>query len=236
MMEAPLPGRAEPSYLRQTAAVVWKDLLVEVRTRERVLAMASFVVLVGLLFSFATDWTVVRPQDIAAGLIWMTITFSAILGVGRTFHLEAEDGAFVGVLLSPLPKDALYLGKVAANFTLVLIVAVRVLAVFGLFLGLDYGGRFLATAGVLALGALGLVALATLFAALSSATSMGETLLPILVFPLLAPMLIFGASATSRLLAGRPFGEVAGNVRILGAFTLVALLAGAALFRHVVEE
>jgi heme exporter protein B len=225
-----------PRYLRQLRAIVWKDFLVEVRTRERALAMASFVILVGVLFNYGLDRAVVRPQDIAAGLVWMTIVFSGLLGVGRTFQLEAEDGAFSGVLMSPIPKDALFLGKVTSNFLLVLTTTLLVLGTFGLFFSLDFGGRSLLIAGVVALGALGFVALATLFAALSSATAMGETLLPVLVFPLLLPMISFGASATHRLMVGRPFVEVAGNVRILGAFTLIALLAGAVLFRYVVEE
>jgi heme exporter protein B len=226
----------DPRYLQQLGAIVWKDFLVEARTRERALAMASFVVLVGVLFNYALDRSLVRPEDIAAGLIWMTIIFSGVLGVGRTFQLEAEDGAFSGVLMSPIPKDALFLGKVASNYLLVLMMTLLVLGVFALFFDLDFGGRPALAAAVVALGALGFVALTTLFAALSSATAMGETLLPVLVFPLLLPMISFGASATGRLMAGRPFQEVAGNVRILGAFTLIALLAGAVLFRYVVEE
>jgi heme exporter protein B len=236
------PGRATPArvgrprYLRQLGALVWKDLVVELRSRQRLIAMAAFTVLVGVLFNFALDQTLVPPQDVAAGLIWMTLVFAGLLGVGRTFQLEAEDGAFAGVLLSPLPKDALYLGKVAANFLLVMVVVLLLLGVFGLFFSLDYGARPFATVGVVALGALGFVALTTLFAAVSSATSMGETLLPVLVFPLLVPMIVYGASSTGALLAGRPFSAVEGNVRMLAVFTLVSLLAGAILFRHVVEE
>jgi len=228
--------RPSPSYVRQLAAVVRKDLLVELRTRERLAAMGAFTVLVGVLFNYAFDPTLVRPRDIASGLIWMTVVFAGMLGVGRTFFIEAEDGAFQGVLMSPAPRDAVYLGKVLSNFVLVFAVVVLVLAVFSLFFGLDAGGRPLALLGVVGLGALGFVALATLFAAVSAGTTMGETLLPVLVFPLLVPVVVYGASATSRILAGRPLAEVAGNVRMLLAFTLVALLAGAVLFRHVVEE
>lgn len=237
--QSPVPSdrrEAAPRYLRQLWAVVWKDLVVEMRTGQRVVAMAAFTVLVGVLFNYAIDPAIVRPQDVATGLIWMTVVFAGMLGVGRTFHLEAEDGAFDGVLMSPLPKDALYLGKVLSNYVLVMAIVALLLGVFGMFFGLDYGRRPLAAAGVVALGALGFVALATLFAAVSSGTAMGETLLPVLVFPLLVPMLVFGASATGRILAGRPYAEVSGNVRMLGAFTLIALLSGALLFRHVVEE
>ncbi len=223
-------------YFAQIYAIVWKDLLLEFRTRERVVAMGAFAVLAAVLFNYAIDRALVAPQNIAAGLIWMTIVFGGLLGIGRTFNLEAQDGAMQGVLMSPAPKDAIFLGKTLANFILLYIVSILVVAVFMLFFGLDLGTSPLALAGVLALGCLGFVALGTLFSAVSSGTHMGETLLPILVFPLLLPMVIYGTTATGRLLGGRPVTEVAGNLRMLGAFALVALFAGAGLFRFVVED
>jgi heme exporter protein B len=232
----------DPSYLGQLAAVVWKDLIVELRSRQRLVAMAAFTVLVGILFNYALGQAVtdlgdqILPRNVAAALIWMTLVFAAMLGVGRTFQLEAEDGAFQGLLTSPIPKDAIYLAKVLSNFTLVMLIVSLLMGVFGLFFGLDYGGQPLAISAVVALGALGFVGLSTLFAAVSSATSMGETLLPVLLFPLLVPMIVFGAGATGDLLAGRPFSAVDGSVKMLGAFTLISLLAGTLLFRYVVEE
>jgi heme exporter protein B len=83
---------------------------------------------------------------------------------------------------------------------------------------------------------IGFVALATLFGAVSSATRLGDTLLPILLFPLLLPVIIFGVGATGRLLLDRPLVEVEGQIRMLGAFGLAAMAVGAALFRFVVEE
>lgn len=224
------------TYLRQLGAVVRKDLLVELRSKQRLATMGGFAVLVGVLFNYALDQTLVAPQDIAAGLIWMTLVFAGVMGVGRTFELEAEDGAFQGVLLSPIPRDALYLGKVVSNFVLVAAVVLLVLGVFGLFFQLDYGNHPVALVGILALGALGFVSLATLFGAVSSGTTLGDTLLPILVFPLLVPMVVFGASATGRLLQGRPVSEVEGQLRMLAAFAVLATAVGAALFRFVVED
>jgi heme exporter protein B len=223
-------------YLGQIYAILWKDLLLEFRTRERIAAMGAFAVLAAVLFNYAIDKSLVSPQNIAAGLIWMTIVFGGLLGIGRTFNLEAQDGALQGVLMSPAPKDAVFLGKTFANFVLLYLVSVLVVAVFMLFFGLDLGASPGALAAALALGALGFVALGTLFSAVSSGTHMGETLLPILVFPLLVPMVIYGTTATGRLLGGRPVAEVAGNLRMLGAFALVALFAGAGLFRFVVED
>ena len=223
-------------YLTQLWAVAWKDLLIELRSRERVGAMGGFTVLVGVLFNYAIDPTLVRPEDIASGLIWLTIVFAGTLGLGRTFELEAQDGAFQGVLMSPVPRDALFLGKVLSNYVILLVVVFIVLGVFGLFFSLDWGSNLGALVGALALGALGFVAVGTLFSAVSSGTAMGGTLLPILLFPLLVPVVIYGTSVTGRVLAGRPFAEVEGQLRILGAFALVALAVGAGLFRYVVEE
>jgi heme exporter protein B len=223
-------------YLRQMAAIVWKDVVVELRTRERIAAMGGFTILVGILFNYAIDPTVVTPQAIAAGLIWMTIIFGGMLGLGRTFSLEEEEGAFQGILLSPIPRDAIYLAKVLANFIILTVVTALVFAVFALFFGLEFGGHPVALAGVVLLGILGFVATGTLFSAISAGTTMGDTLLPILVFPLLIPLIIYGVTATSRLFAGLPVSEVDGNIRMLGAFAAVALFAGAGLFRYVVEE
>ena len=223
-------------YLTQLWAVAWKDLLIELRSRERLGAMGGFTVLVGVLFNYAIDPTLVRPEDIASGLIWLTIVFAGTLGLGRTFELEAQDGAFQGVLMSPVPRDALFLGKVLSNYVILLVVVFIVLGVFGLFFSLDWGSNLGALVGALALGALGFVAVGTLFSAVSSGTAMGGTLLPILLFPLLVPVVIYGTSVTGRVLAGRPFAEVEGQLRILGAFALVALAVGAGLFRYVVEE
>ena len=224
------------TYLDQIRAIVWKDLLLELRTRERMVAMGSFAVLAAVLFNYSIDRTVVRPQDIAAGLIWMTIVFGGLLGVGCTFNLESEDGALQGVLLSPAPKDAVFLGKMLSNFILLYAVSFLVVGVFMLFFGMELGTSPVMLALALALGALGFVALGTLFAAMSSGTRMGETLLPILLFPLLVPMIVFGAGATERLLSGRPVSEVVGNIRMLAAFALIAVAAGAVLFRFVVED
>jgi heme exporter protein B len=217
-------------------AIVRKDLVLELRSRERVVAMGAFAVLAATLFAFSLDSTLTRPQDVGAGLLWVTLVFGGLLGVGRTFHLEGQDGALTGILTAPIARDAIFLGKTLANFVILFTVALLMLGVFVLFYSLDLGTSPATLVLVLGLGALGFVALGTLFAAMSSATSLGETLLPILLFPLLIPMVIYGVGATGRLMAGRPLAEVEGGVRMLAAFALVAIAAGATLFRFVVED
>jgi heme exporter protein B len=206
-------------------AIARKDLLIEFRTHERLTAMGAFVVLIGVLFNFSLDTAVVRPQEIAALLIWMTIIFGGMLGLGRTFRLEEEDGALSGILQSPIPLDALYLGMVALVFL-----------VFGAFFSLSFSGNPIALIGVVALGVLGFVSLTTLFSGMASRSTMGESLLPVLVFPLLVPVIVYGTTATQRLFAGRPVAEVSGNLRMLAAFAIIFTIAGAGLFRFVIEE
>jgi heme exporter protein B len=223
-------------YLRLVWALAAKDLRTELRTKERISAMGAFAVLVGVLFNFAIDPTLVRAQDIAAGLIWMTIIFGGMLGMGRTFQLEEEDGALTGILQSPIPLDGLYLGKVLANTVLLGLVVGLVFFVFGLFFRLQVEGNVWALVGVVGLGLIGFVGVTTLFSAMASRTTMGESLLPVLVFPLLVPVIIYGVSGTARLFVGRPIAEVSGNLRMLGAFAIAATLVGAWLFRFVIEE
>jgi heme exporter protein B len=224
------------AYLGLVWTVARKDLLIEFRTYERLAAMGAFAVLVGVLFNYSIDTAQVRPQSIAAGLIWMTILFGGMLGLGRTFQLEQEDGALSGILQSPIPLDALYLGKVLANFVLLVLIVGVVFVVFGAFFNLRFAGSVTALVGVVGLGVLSFVALTTLLSAVATRTSMGESLLPVLVFPLVLPVVIFGTTATGRLFAGRPVAEVSGSIRMLAAFSLIFLVAGAGLFRFVIEE
>ena len=224
------------TYIGLVWTIARKDLLVEFRTYERLTAMGAFVVLIGVLFNFSIDTAVVRPQDIAAGLIWMTIIFGGMLGMGRTFWLEEQDGALTGILQSPIPLDALYLGKVLANFVLLSVMVALVFVVFGAFFRLRFSGNPVTLFGVVALGVLGFVSLTTLFSAMATRSSMGEGLLPVLIFPLLVPVVVYGTTATVRLFAGRPLAEVSGNLRMLAAFAIISTIAGAGLFRFVIEE
>ena len=224
------------SYVDLVWAIARKDLLVEFRTRERLTSMGAFAVLIGVLFNFSIDTAVVRPQDIAGALIWLTIIFGGMLGMGRTFRLEEEDGALAGILQSPLPLDALYLGKVLGNFVLLSVMAALVFVVFGAFFSLRFSGNPITLVAVVALGVLGFVSLTTLFSAMATRSSMGESLLPVLVFPLLVPVVVYGTTATNRLFAGRPVAEVSGNLRMLAAFAIIFVIVCAWLFRFVIEE
>lgn len=224
------------AYLGQVWAIAAKDLRVEFRTRERIAAMGAFVVLTAFLFNYAVDRTALHPREIASGLLWMIVVLAGLLGLGRTFELEKEDGALQGLLVAPVPRDALYLGKVLSNAVLLSATLLLTVGSLALFFQVDFTQSPGTTAIVLGLGILGFTALGTLFSGITAGTRMGDTLLPILLFPLLLPLVAFGADATTTLLAGFPATEVHGNLRMIGAFALVALASGMGLFRFLVED
>ena len=226
---------AGPPFLAQLWAVARKDLLLEARSRERLLSMGTFAVLVAVVFSFAVDPTV-RARSIAGAMIWVTVLFAGTLGLGRSFALEHEADALTGVLLAPIDRGALFLGKWLANMAIVLAVEALIFPVFALFFTLSFQGSLAALAEVVVLAKAGFLALGTLFGAIAAHTRLGETLIPILLLPLLTPVVIFACAATQRLLVGRPVADVVSQLKMLGAFDLVFLFVCTALFGAVVEE
>jgi heme exporter protein B len=178
----------------------------------------------------------VRARSIAGAMIWVTVLFAGTLGLGRSFALEREAEALTGVMLAPVDRGAFFLGKWLANVTIVLVVEALIFPVFSLFFNLSFQGSLGALAGVIVLATAGFIALGTLFGAIAAHTRLGETLLPILLLPLLAPVIIFACAATQRLLVGRPLADVASQLKMLLAFDLVFLFVCTAVFGAVLEE
>ena len=227
------------NYISLVWTVARKDLVLELRTLERLIAMGAFAVLVGVLFQFSIDTSLIRVQTIAPSLIWMTTVFAGILGLGRTYIIESENKALAGVLQSPVALDVIYLGKVVSNFILLLLVMTLILIVFSLFFNLSFPIEikgWLSLAGVFFLGVLCFVAIMTLLSAVAVNNTMGESIIPVLVFPFLVPGMIHAVTATNRIFANRPFVEIEGNLRMLSAMVLIFLMLGANLFRFAIED
>ncbi|HET7274356.1 MAG TPA: heme exporter protein CcmB [Longimicrobiaceae bacterium] len=223
------------TFVRQVLTVASKDLVLELRSRERLVSMLTFALLIAVVFSFALDPTV-RSRDIAGAMIWITIFFAGMLGLGRSFGLEREQDTLTGVLLAPIDRGAFYLGKVTANLVLLLIVDIVLVPVYGLFFQIDLWGQIGGLAVVVGLASAGFVALGTLFSAMAAHSRLGESLLPILLLPLLIPVVFFSARSTQLLITGRPISDVAGSIRVLLAFDLIFLIVCTMVFESVVEE
>jgi heme exporter protein B len=222
-------------FLGQVVAVARKDLVLELRSRERLVVSGTFAMLVAVVFSFSLDPTL-RARDFAGAMIWVTVFFAGILGLGRSFAMEREQEALSGLLLAPVDRGALFLGKFLANLAILLAVVAVIFPVYALFFGLAFAGSLGGIAAIVFLASVGFMLLGTLFSAVSAHTRLGETLLPVLLLPLLLPVVIFAVSGTQRLLVGRPLDEVGGNLRMLLAFDLIYLFVCTVIFGSVVEE
>lgn len=225
--------------MRSVALVAGKDLRLEVRSRVGVGQVLPFSILVVLLFAFALDPDRGVLQRATAGLYWVVVLFSSVLSIERAFSIEADDGIFDALRLSGLEPAAIYYGKVVA-LTLQLLVLEVVLAVA---VAVFYDTAF-AAGGWAGLGLIGTVALAAtlgiagagaVYGALAARLRSGATLLPLLLLPLLAPVLIAATRGFESALA-RDAGAGWPWAALLGIFALVYLTLGALLFRPLLEE
>lgn len=219
-----------------TRALLAKELRVELRTGEIVITTGLFATLVAVLTSLAFYVDRRTALQIAPGVLWIALTFAGVLAMGRSFQREREHDVFRALLLAPVPRSAIYLSKLISSFLFLAVVeTVLVLEVTVLF-SLELGGVALPLCGLLVLGTLGFTATGNLFAALSLRSRAREMMLSVVVLPLTAPALLAGVVATRELLGGVPLSELYGWFQVLGAFDLVALAAGLALFEPLVAD
>jgi heme exporter protein B len=222
---------------RTVAALLRKELLVELRTLESVPGMSLFAVTTFVVFHFALNRNSV-DGDLAAGILWVTLLFAAIIGVNRLFVADEDQGGFDGFLLAPVDRSALFVAKALALLAyLVVLELVAVPAFALLLLGPPLGQALPGLLAVLALGDLGVAVIGTLVAALAVRTRARDLLGPLLALPLLVPIVIGGARATSPLLAlthpGAPPGRWLGT---LALYDLVFGLIAYALFDFLLED
>jgi heme exporter protein B len=225
-----------PSMLATAWLVARKDLAIEFRSRSAFLSAIVFSLLAIVIFFFAWDSTAVGAIDLAPGVLWVTFTFSGLLGLHRSFGVEAHDGAMDALLVAPVSREGIFLGKAFANLIFVLGVQAVAMPAVALFYNLPVGGAAGALAAVMLLAAIGLVCVGTLFAAITSNTRMAELLLPVLALPFFVPVVMPAAQATAKLLAGRPLTEIVAWLRILVAFDLVFLYACTIAFPFTLDD
>ena len=222
------------SLLAATAAVARKDIRIEVRGRYGLSAVLPFAATVLIAFGLSLGPGRTLLQQTAPGLLWLCVLFAAVLSFRRSYEHEGEDGALEGLLLAPVDKAAVFLGKgIAVVLQLLALEVVVVLLVVVLF-GLPLGGVPLLV-GAFVLGTIGLAAIGSLFGVLSESPRAREAVFPLLVLPLATPVLVAGVKATQLATAGRG-GQVGSWLGILVAFDLVFVAAGTLVFAHLLED
>ena len=218
-------------------AILRKDLLIELRTKESVPAMVLFSVTVYVLFHFGLDRDSL-DGELASGVLWVTLLLAAVIGVSRLFAAEREQGGIDGLLLAPVDRTSLFVAKAAALFlflTAVELVAVPAFAV--LLLGPGLGGALPELLVILAMGNLGIAAVGALVAALAAETRARELIVPLLLLPLLVPLLIACAQATEPLMRQDAGPEDLGRwLSVLTLYDVVFVLLSVAVFDFLLED
>jgi heme exporter protein B len=225
-----------PDLLRHAWVVASKDMLVELRSRTAILSVAVFVVLVLVVFHFGRDPTAVSNIDLAPSILWVTFTFAAILALNRAFQIELENQALEGLLLAPIDRSSIYLGKLIANLMFVAAIEILGVPLLALFFNVPVLPFLGPLALVIALATVGFVAVGTLFSAMTVRTRFAELLLPVLLLPFMILPLSWAARATTLLLQGRPLSEIAGWLNMLAVYDLVFAVLAILLFPATVNE
>ena len=224
------------SMLSAIWLVFRKDLKLELRTGEILVSTTLFSVLVTVMTSLSFYLDDVTARKIAPGVLWISIAFSGVLAMGRSWTRERDHDVVRGLLLSPLPRPAIFLGKALGVFsflTLVELVLVPLVAILYRFpMSLAFGPVLL----LVILGSVGFASAGTLFAAMGVRTRTKELVLSVVLFPLISPALLSGVVATRELLGGASIAEVMNWVRVLCAFDLIFVAMGALLFGPLVSE
>ena len=224
------------SYLRKVWAIVWKDVVAEFRTKEMFSTMFVFAVLVIVVFNFAFDLRVSgeRVRQVAPGALWVAFTFAGVLGLNRAFVLEKDRGCLEGLLLAPVDHTAIYFGKMISSVLFMLVVEALMLPVFTAFFGVNLFDLRLVL--IIVLGTVGFAAVGTILSAMTAQTRAREVLLPILLLPVAAPVLIAAVKATSGILDGLTLSEVARWLQLLLAFDIIFPTVAFMTFDYVVKE
>jgi heme exporter protein B len=220
--------------LRRARAIALKDLTAEWRTRANFNAVTFFGALMLLLFGFALGPDAEGLRRAAPGVVWLTVLFSGVLTFNRSYQLELENDALETLLTYPGDRRTIFLGKLAANLTFVLLVEVIIVPLTAILYGVPLLKPLPGLAVVLLLGTFGFVTLGTFYSALSSRSRAREVLLPLLLFPMLVPLLIAAAQATGALLAGDAMGDARVWAGALAAFDVIFFVASLYAFEHVI--
>lgn len=212
-----------------------KEFLLQWRTRAQAVAVFVFGATALLLFSFAIGPNAAALRQHAAGFLWLGLLLSSTLTLSESFHAEMENRALEGLLLLPVSPRALYYGKAVANALQLILLGIALVPVMVVLY--DAGTTqipmlFL----VIALGAAGISAPGTLYSAMTSQARAKQTLLPLLLFPLIVPVLLASVKATSLIILGDPMGQVQAWISLLLAFNGIYWSLCGLLFDRVVED
>jgi len=224
------------SIWRQSLFIAAKDLKTEFRTRQNFLTTLFFAFLVILIFNFAFDPGSAAARESTPAILWVAFLFAGMLSLGQAFTREKEDDCLLGLLMTPVERGVIYIGKFLANLLFILVMEVCILPVFIIFFNITFHGMFALFLGIVLLVDIGFVAVGTLFAAMVVSMRTREVMLPVLLFPVAVPVVIAGVKATTGVFQGQDVSAYANWLKLLGGFDLIFLAVCYYVFKYVVEE
>ena len=215
-------------------AIIWKDLVLELRTREVLTSTALFALLVALTFSFALDLRLDVAREVVPGAFWVTLILSALLALNRTLAAEREGATIEGLRMAPVDRGSIFAAKFFVNLLFMLWIALISAVAFSVFFNIGFEWAGLAIAVVL--GSIGLSAVGTIFAAMATSTRAREALLPALMLPVTTPVVIAAVRATEFSIEGKGVDQWGIWLSVLIVFDIVFVLLSFITFEFVIEE
>ncbi len=222
------------SFWRKVIAITWKDALSEMRTREIVFSVLVFTLLVIVIFNFAFSASQEAMVLVAPGILWVTFAFAGVLSLNRSFIMEKEEGCLEGLMVCPISREVIYVGKMLGSLLFMLIIEAIALPIFALLFNLPAFSLQLVTITILT--TIGFVAVGTLFSALAANTKAREMVLPILFLPIVVPLIISAVEASGLALSGEPWARLSSWLQIILAFDVIFLAVSFLVFTFVIEE
>ncbi len=219
---------------RKILAITRKDILAEFRTREIIVSVLMFTLLVIIIFNFAFGSTQAIINSAAPGMLWITFAFAGVLALNRSFIVEKEDGCIEGLMVCPVSRELIYVGKMLGSLAFMVAVEIIALPIFALLFNLAVITPQIAVITILT--TVGFVSCGTLFSALAVKTKARELVLPILFLPIMVPVIIGAVKATATALAGGAWADMASWLGIIAAFDAVFVIISLWIFSIVIEE
>tara|TARA_B110000263_G_C15252775_1_gene484963 strand:- start:571 stop:1260 length:690 start_codon:yes stop_codon:yes gene_type:complete len=215
-------------------AIFWKDVMYEIRSRDTLISVLVFSLLVIVVFNFGISPNPKNVGMFAPGILWIAFIFGGVLGFTRTFAIEKENNALDGLLLTPVSRDTIYLGKVLSTFTFMLVVEIITFPIFAVIYNLPIlSPGFIPVA---LLSTLGISAVGTLFSAMAMKTKAREVMLPLLFLPVIVPVLVASIEASTPALIGGPWSDVSMWLPIIAAFDVVFLIVCSIGFSYIIQD
>ena len=215
-------------------SIVWKDTVSELRTKEIIFSVLVFTLLVVVIFNFAFSGSQDRIETMASGILWVTFTFAGVLSLGRLFVTEKEHGCLEGLMICPIGREVIFVGKMLTILIFMLIIEGISLPIFALLNNLSVFSFQLIV--IIFLTTVGFAAVGTLFSALSVNTKAREMVLPILFLPIVIPLLVSAVRASEQALSGESWSNMSTSLQIIGAFDVIFVVVTFLIFSFVIEE